>query len=338
MDEHRAHNLLLDVSSEVLHLFYNFLDLKSSVMLNTVCKQTNIPVSKKNNIYTPIQMKEIYAIHSLLTKYIDIGYELHNILSDTLSQDDLMANILRKLIFVSVVNNANAQIQSSLPIQQCQNEYNRLYQFFSEEMNMSWSEFNNILENAQFEFRGYTLINLDEGVRSHLNYFKNLIKNIYFNETFTVETDIRYGDYCMNIHISDTIISFDIHRHIEDNELQQFEFLSDHIKEWMKNTTHDWLSDMKTAGIEIKENTLSWPHNSELAPYLIAELITLLMPNPQYFKGGDEFRIGAWSKTIDENWVLSEVASEVINNQKYKEALNDVSFIIIDEFNNSRID
>jgi hypothetical protein len=281
----------------------------------------------------PSVQKKIDGLSSIIKGYFTVLKGMHYHLMHNGLRDDMMSNILRKLIYTSVSNSSHIMgVQSTVVFEQCQTEYNRLFLYFVEQMDITIVEFNNLLEDAQFEYRGYNIININETKRNQLNHFKQLLKSIYFSGLYTVQATIQYNEVCMEVYFDGEQCVFDIHRHPEGQHEGLLVFLQDMVSAW-RPTAEGRLKDMyDMAQISIVDDQLQWPMDSQDAPYVIAELITKLMPEPQFFKGGLVSDVEIWNGVMEENWLLNEVVTETMERYKYEELMVNSSYQIMEDF------
>lgn len=325
-------NLLLDVPNEILSEYMQHMDVKTTIMFLATCKKThNLDIEGSPK---PSVAKKIEGLGNIISDYVDVVKSIHATLMSERVRDEMMANILRKLIYISVSNGTHyVNSDSLIAFDQCRAEYERLYLYFVEQMDISKPVFNNILEDAQFEFRGFSIINISDVRRQELDMFKNLLKGWYFQGEYTAQANIQYNDTCMEIYADGENIVFDVHRHdIDDDGLV---FFQDFVEEWKNKKDEDSLRDaFEQSKITIKNNRLEWPMTNTQAPKVIAELLIKLMPDPMFYRGGEVFNTEVWNSIMEDNWLLNEVVNETMTSYRFDEALSNASLQIVDDFVN----
>jgi len=342
-------NLIFDVPKEILTEYLGYMDVKTSLMFMSMCKRTKaldkpkvteagIEIAPKASV-----MKKILGLGNIVRDYVSVLHSIHTTVMSDVARDHMMANILRKLIYMSVsvethfVNDGN-----TLAFGQCRAEYDRLYLYFAEQMGISKGYFNNLLEDAQFEYRGFKIINISENQRRDLDTFKDLLKGWYFEGGYTAQATIQYCDTCIELHNDGETLIFYIHRHSNDGDEEQHQngcglvFFQDRVEAWSKITDTGRLKEaFEQAKITINDNRLEWPIENEHAPYVIAELIINLMPDPMFYTGAEAFDIELWNIILEQNWILYEVMKETTDRYGFEEALCRASFQIVDDFTSS---
>ncbi len=338
MEVHRGGNLIMDVPPEILTEYFNHLDVKSSIMFAATCKRTmylnqphvidDIEVSQK-----PTFIKTVKGLGSIITSYVNVLKSMYETVTAEESRNHMMANLLRKLIYTSVSNaNHHVETASAVAFEQCRTEYQNLTQYFSEQMDLNSAEFNILLEDAQFEFRGCSIINMTDENRRILDTFKSTLKSVYFNGPYTVQANVQYEDTCFEIYFDGESIVFDIHHHQNDDDNSPLIFFQDNVDEWIDTASGKLKEAYDKAEICIEHNRLQWPISSIDAPNVIAELIIKFMPNPLFYKGGDDVDTEVWNHVLEENWLLNEVVCETMNVYGYDEWLKHASCEITEAY------
>lgn len=329
-------NLILDVPHEILSEYMRHMDVKTTLMFLATCKRTqslDIQVTPK-----PSVAKKIEGLGNIISDYVDVVKSMHATLMSERVRDEMMANILRKLIYTSVSHGSHyINGGSIIAFDQCRAEYERLFLYFVEQMDMSKASFNNILEDAQFEFRGFSIINISDARRQELDMFKDLLKGWYFHGDYTAQANIQYNDTCMEIYADGEMIVFDVHRHAttdsDDGDVGGLVFFQDLVEEWMNWTDRDRLRDaFDQTDIQIEHNRLQWPMNDTKAPRVVAELIIRLMPDPMFYTGGEVFNTEVWNSIMEDNWLLHEVVNETMTSYRFNDTLCIASLQIMDDF------
>jgi hypothetical protein len=336
-------NLIVDVPKEILSEYLRYMDIKTSIMFMSACKRTKaldqpnvneagIEIAPKASV-----MKKIIGLGNIIHDYVSVLQSMYTTVMSDVARDNMMANILRKLIYMSVSTETHFVNDGfTLAFGQCRAEYDRLYLYFAEQMAISKGHFNNFLEDAQFEYRGFKIINISDSQRRDLDTFKDLLKGWYFEGEYTTQATIQYGDTCIELHNDGETLVFDIHRHANSSDGQDHNglvFFQDRVESWSKITEMGRLKEaFEQTKITISDNRLQWPIEQEHAPYVIAELIINLMPDPLFYTGAEAFDIELWNNILEENWLLYEVMKEATDRHGFEEALCRASFQIVDDF------
>jgi hypothetical protein len=190
------------------------------------------------------------------------------------------------------------------------------------------------LEDSQFEYRGFDIINISEHQRQQLDMFKNLLKGWYFEGEYITQATIQYDDTCVELHHDGDMLVFDIHRQSDlDDENGGLIFFQDRVEAWKNATATGRLKEAyDKANITITHNRLEWPIENKYATKVIGELIFKLMPDPMFFTGGEAFNIEFWNSILEENWLLTEVVKETMDRYSFEEDLCRASYQIVDDF------
>jgi hypothetical protein len=333
MDIYRR-NLVLDVPQEILFEYLKHMDVKTSIMFIATCKKTKALDEQFIEEQPKLSVKKtIDGLSSIIEGYFTVLKGMHYHLMHDGLRDDMMSNILRKLIYTSVSNSLHIMgVQSTVVFEQCQIEYNRVFMYFVEQMDISIVEFNNLLEDAQFEYRGYNIININEEKRNQLNQFKQLLKSLYFTGQYTVQATIQYNEVCMEVYYDGEQCVFDIHRHPEGQHEGLLIFLQDFVSVWATTAEGRLKERYDSAQISIVDDQLQWSKDSQEAPSIIAELIIKLMPEQQFYKGGLVSNVEIWNVVMEDNWLLNEVVTETMERYKYEQLLVNASYQIVEDF------
>lgn len=316
-------SLLLDVPQEILQIYSRFLDLKSTVMFHTACKRT---YNKKT-----ITQSKHNTVSRMLSSISYMMNELYDIFGTVNGQYKLLANMLRKIIYVSVSdlpNTNECQYVSSRTL----NEYNKLIRLAMDTLDISELDFNSILEDIQFEYRGFEIVNICKERRDLLNKVKDIIHKHYFSHEFTVYTYTTFGNIFLEFQCDKDKIMIDVHERLTD-DVFSWSFLTDVLKSFMvNNPNHELVIKMKNSGIEIKDNMITSNKGDYNAIHVIAEIINELQDCSSIFKGSDDNIVEIWNDTIEVNWVLKDVVREILKNGMYSFMLRNITNAVQDDF------
>lgn len=313
-------NLIMDVPSEIVKCYAQHLDLKSLVMFHCA--------SKKCYDKQYIQYREERAIQDMLDGIVGVCNDILSVVSTKTGQHRLLANILRKLIYVSVTDitpNTNHSVATSQTLA----EYNAILEYITNEMDISIYTFNELLEDAQFEFRGFNIINITKERRDNLDKVKTMIHEWYFSKPFTVHTYSTFGATCVELDCNKDVVMFDVHRHL-DEETQNMMFLTDTITEFQKNINEDDVDDHKLVKelnkhVRLVHYMYHWDNGNQQATKVMSSTMRRLMDCHPFFSGSTEICLELWNDMLDDNWVLSNVIDELLTNGMYGFILKDVT-------------
>lgn len=317
-------NLLLDVPDEIVEIYSSFLDLKSNAMFNCACKKG---CDKKS-----LRRSELFALSKMFVSIVDMVTNIHDIFGTLDGQKKLLSNMLRRLIYTSV-SDIPTDADQSYASSKTLTEYKRIMEIVVEEMDISLFNFNNLLEDSQFEYRGYEIINIVKEKREELDNFKNIISNRYFSNEFTIHTYSTFGNMFLELQCDDDHVMIDIHEKKDINAFN-WTFLTDVIKQFVfYNPEHKLIYEMKNSTIEINDNMIYWNKDNQNAPYVIVELIHELLDCSSIYKGSDDTIVEVWNDSVEINWLLGDVVNEVQNSGMYSNMLRDITNDIQDEYN-----
>lgn len=323
-EDEQHKNIITDVPPELVKCYAQYLDLKSLVMFNCACKTTRDAEGLKTS--------EVLALQGMLDGVVTLSKEILDIVSTREGQDRLLANILRKLIYISV-SDLTSHSHETLASTQTLSEYNALMESVTHEMDISLYVFNDLLEDAQFEFRGFNIINICKERRDDLNKIKALVRARYFSKPFTVHTYSTFGATCIEFNCNVEKAMFDVHQHL-DEETSDMMFLNDKVTSLVAEHPDDELVRRMAGSIEMVHYMMHWNIESRDATHVMASLMTRLMDCSPFYKGSSEICMELWNDTMEENWVLSQVVEEVLTNGMYAFTLKDITDECTREYRN----
>lgn len=317
-----------------------FLDIKSCVMFSKACRRTRNSCEEllKSNVYT--------AVSEVIRQVIDVAKTAHETVSNPETQKSLMADILRKIIFSSVTDEVNTNGTSSIAHTKCVAEYNLLLDYFTESMDVTWKQFNILLEDAQFEFRGYNIIGMAEEHRIMLNEFKRRIHNIYFDENFTIHTYLSLTEVDMEINYDGKTFTFylmsnyglsdtDSDSNDGDNggNAHRIQYFPSELHR-RKNTDdveiNDLLREIEKCDTLNDRDVISWKSDDATNKHmanLLSKLLLKVMPEvTTLLKGTTKTTLEFWNTAMDHNWLLGEVLNNLAYTRGYKAMLSNITF------------
>lgn len=278
---------LINMPLEVVVSINDYLDLKSSIQLRSVAKMFVEPVTEG------IPIKEKKTIHNIIKLVSQQIKNVHFQLISETSKAEILANLLRRLIWTTTTveeepPDALAGIQSH-----CIQEYNNLFLYVNEEMDMSWAMFNTLMENAQFEYRGFRIVGLPPEVRTDLDNFKQLVEAKYYDDEYKVQVYISFADDTYFEIVFDGIqLSCDMHTRIDD----KWTFITDAL-----SNNENYLA------IENGMVILSADHEDDAINELCQVMMTMIRPKitSDLFKGAQTVNLSVWNSVYEENIVFA---------------------------------
>lgn len=331
-DNTKHSDLMLCVPDEIMKQYYKYLDLKSSVMFHIACSTSCCKDT--------IKRKEEESVTELLNNIIHLVKEVHEVFASPDGRHKLLARMLRKVIFVSV-SDINSSTQSNVYRQSCLDEYNALYSNTREIMEgISITAFNDMLEDAQFEYRGFRILDLHQEKRTQLDLFKGMLEQKYFSKSFTIHTYLIYNKLNIELNYDGQNVSFDIHKDFDYSIVNGWMFFKDEVSEWLsvcerEATPCQLYNDFKNSGIDVEGTMLSWSalENCHAVTSMIARLIMEIMPYDKLFEGTSRTTVEVWNDSIESNWLMADIVDEVKKHEMYTDRLTNIAFDVQDEFN-----
>ena len=311
----RECNLITDMPIEIVKKYTTYLDLKSLVMFNCVCKLTNDA--------DMLRQRQIQELEGMVNGIINLSKEVLNCVTTEEGQNRLLANILRKLIFTSMSDPTSVTNQS-LASSQALTEYNSLYEMVIEEVDTSVNTFNELLEDAQFEFRGFSIINIPPSRRDNLNKVKEVIRQRYFSKPFTVHTYCTFDETCMELNSNITTAMFDIHRHTYEDDLEGMMFLYNKVSAFVSNNKYNTLVQSFEESVRMVESMFHWDIHDVHAVAKMTTMMMFLMDCQPFYNGSTDVCIEVWNDVAEENWIFSHVINEVVHGM-YPMVLKDIT-------------
>lgn len=354
--------LLLDrLPEELLRKCAERLDVKSCVMVSSTCKTMHGACKDVSKLKTEV------ALGGMIKDTVDLMVSIQKEISREPLQNKLLADILRKLIFVSVTSAQNTDGTSRIAYSNCLSEYHRLRDYFADAMNLSWLEYNNLLEDAQFEYRGFNIIGLTQERRDVLDLFKQHLHANYFSDSFIIHSYVTLNSLSMELNYDQNEICFDIHKirnpfekldrewdssssDDEDGDVVESRdprsgvsiFFQELVSKWedgAKGTLNEGTlkEEFKQSIISNISDMLWWDPldvRGDDVPFLLGRMITQLMPEAtSILQGTTDTKIEFWNDTLEDNWLLSEVINDFIRARGFQTTLSYITFAVSDVFN-----
>ena len=327
--EQQVPNLLLDVPNEVMKLYFNHLDFKSTVMLSCTCLTTH----DKSKIF----VKEDEYFMRLINDTVALVKNVYSTVTSIEGKTKLLASMLRKLIYTSVTDLNDNIIDDSHASRMCKVEYDSLFQVVAQTLHVNIHTFNNMLEDAQVEYRGLTIIGLYPHRRAELDEFKRIVESRYFSNPFSIHTYISYKNIFIELNFDGENATYDIHIQ-DDDESVEWMFFQDRVEEWaVKQSQYDQsnqdpLYKDYLQSIIDNEDVLSFKVQDTKAPSVIAKLIRKVIDYKPMFKGTHKAKLEFWNEEVQNNWLLGNEIDSWCEAESFSSTLSDMTFTTEDEF------
>lgn len=278
---------MANVPLEVIGSINDHLDLKSSIHLGTVSKLFREPISEK------LRDKEEETLNKMLQLVSQQIKFVHSQMTSENSKAEVLANLLRRLIWTTTTVDEEppdtlAGIQSH-----CMQEYDNLHLYVCEEMDLSWEMYNTLMENAQFEYRGFQIVGLHPHIRNDLDNFKELVETRYYDDDFKIHVYISFAnDTYIEMIFDGQQLSCDVHTRIEE----RWHFITDMLENTEKH-------------LFMKDNMIVFDANNE--DEAIRELCQVIMTkirpriSSNLFKGAESVNVSIWNSVYEENVVFA---------------------------------
>lgn len=325
--ENVDNNLILDIPIEILEVYSKFLDLKSNIMLNSACKRT---YNKKN--IERIKFKTLLKMFSSVSFMVK---DLYDIFGTVEGQDRLLAGMLRRLIYTSMSINMPLHDELSYVATKTLEEYRTIMRLTMETMDndsLSMLDFNNLLEDVQFEFRGFKIVNITEQRRQQLDKMKSIVRNHYFSQDFTVYTYTTFGNMFLEFQCDKDNLMIDIHERLDD-EIFSWSFLTDILTSFnINNPENEIIKNMKDNNVVITNNMICWKKQNENGIFVFTEIVNELIDCSKICQGSDDNIVEIWNETLDTNWLLKEVVNSILTNGMYSLMLKNTTNSVQDDY------
>jgi hypothetical protein len=290
--ENTKTKLLLEVPTSVMKAYLEMLDVKSAAMLIASCRQyANERIFVKN--------KKIASMNKLLEDFIELAASTYKYMNSYATRYAMMSDILRKLIYTSVTINHHTDESTMHGPQLCYQEYEDICTEFcqEEELDLTWHKLNSLLENAQFEFRGFNIIGISPAERELLDTIKERLFARYFDSDMTVNIYTQMGDFYMDINVSNNEITVDIYRSHEDT----WQYLGEAaVSE----------EDLEGSNIIISNGTFVWNIEHESQCKYITSILEKYYPHNNILVGGDQATMSFYNSHTEDCFVLREVINQ----------------------------
>lgn len=332
-DSSSSFNLLLDVPVEILQVYSSFLDLKSTIMFNQVCSRSR---DKKGVIQC-----EFDSLLKMFSSVSNMIKDLYDVFGTIESQNRLLAGMLRRLIYTSVSNDMSFGNEVTYAFSKTLEEYQNIMRLTMETMDddhLSVLDFNNLLEDVQFEFRGFQIVNITEKRREQLDTMKSIVRGHYFSHEFTVYTYTTFGNIFLEFQCDKDNIMVDVHERLDD-EIFSWSFLTDMLRDFNLNSPdNEILKKMRDNNIQITNNMISWNKNSHNGINVFTEIVKFLVDCSSMYKGSDDNMVEIWNDTLEVRWLLKDTVNNILNDGMYSPMLRNITNSIQDEFYDYNID
>jgi hypothetical protein len=237
-------------------------------------------------------------MRELISGLLTLGKSVNDFINSNNTRRDMLSVILRKLIYTSSTITYHSNPFNDDGPHLCNQEYNTLRDEIGS--HMSWHKFNTLLENAQFEFRGFTIIIDNPSERQELDDFKNALISRYFGEDTNFNMYTQVGEFYIDIYFANNELTFDLYRY-EDLE---WEYLGEHIRE----------EQIQGTGLKMKSNSLALNIKDDIVVDNVSEIIVkfieTIFPENDILNGGYQSNINLWSSKTEECWILRQTLNQ----------------------------
>lgn len=299
--------LLLDVPSSVRKIYMEVLDVKSAAMLVCTCsKYAQDKVFVKN--------KKHASMIKLFDDFVSLGQSTYEYLNSVVAQNAMMSDILRKLIYTSVTIDYHTDEAAMHGPQLCYQEYQTICHQLCEELQITWFKCNTLLENAQFEYRGYNIIGLNERERELLDTVKDKLHSRYFgddDDEISINIYAQLGDFYIDLQFCNSEITLDVYKNTSEDK---WEYVGDLV-------TAD---DILHSNISMQSGTFVWNMSHTCQTKYIVDLIEKHFADNKLLTGGGHSSMSIWSNETENCFILREVINQHKMLRGYE---NDVSYL-----------
>lgn len=297
---------------EILTKYFEALPLKSAIKFASCCKTLQ-------NLMGPlVNNKEKQTLGTILSNMIYTLKSFHRDFTSPEAKHGMLSLMLRRLIHTSAIYDVVDNAETLFPNHsKYYDEYNTMFLYVNEEIEMDVKEFNTMLENAQFEYRGFTIIGLPFHQRQRLNNFKNVIETKYFSEPFRIQTYLAYENNAfIEIVFDGEYVDFDFHmRRPSDG---QWIFIDQEINRLQKPLSYV---------SEINRMICFHYLNSEAIKEIVDLLYDLFASSVrgELVKGAEQTNVSIWNDVYEDNAVLAETIHSYMENYNIEAMIHNIS-------------
>ena len=302
--------LIQDAPKEIIHHYFEALDLKSAIKFASCSKS----LQELLNQY--ILSKEINTVFECLQTIV---YQLATFYEGLMSYEGkkgMLAYMLRRMIHTTAIyDTIDDEVNTTYT--KYYDEYNNLFLYVNEEMEMDLKEFNTYLENAQFEYRGFNIIGQPHDQRSKLDTFKSIIEARYFNEPFKLQAYFAFlNNMFIEVIYDGETVEFDFHmRRSEDG---QWIFIDHVITETNTQLKH----------VKEKNRMLCFSASDDDAIKEVIEILYTLFNNVVkgvIVQGAEQTTLSVWNNVYEENVLLAETIHRFMSSYGIESILHNIT-------------
>lgn len=308
--------LIHNVPTELLIKYFDCCDLKTAIRLAS-CSST-----LQDLFGCLITNKEKKLVIQTMTDMLIALKTFHEDLTCIQTRNGLLSFMLRRLIYTTAIYDTldstdNIHNTNILQYSKYQEEFNDIFLQINEEMHMDLKEFNTFMENAQFEYRGYTIIGLPPEQRHRLDVFKHILEFRYFSEPLKIQTYLAYADNVfIEVILDGEHIEFDFHMRI--SESGQWVFIDQAIANTQLQLTY----------VKEKNRMLCFHYNNSNAIQELVGVIFNLFNSSvkgNLVKGAEQTNISIWNNMYEENALFAEAINNYMLNYNIEILLQNIS-------------
>ena len=304
--------LIHNVPTELLIKYFDNCDLKTSIRFAS-CSSTLQTI-----FGSLITTKEKNDVIKIITDVIAALKLFHDELTCMQTRNGLLSFMLRRLIYTtSIYDTLDPTDSNILHYSKYQEEFNDIFLHINEEMHMGMNEFNTLMENAQFEYRGFTIIGLPPEQRHRLTIFKQILEVRYFNEPFKIQTYFAYANNVfIEIIFDGEYVEFDFH--IRESESGQWIFIDQAIAS----------SQLQLTYVEEKNRMMRFHNQNNSA---ISELVGIIFNlfnssvKGNIVRGAEQTNVSIWNNIYEENTLFAESINNYMLNYNIEGLIHNMS-------------
>jgi hypothetical protein len=304
--------LIHNVPIEILMKYFDSCDLRTAIRL------ASSSVNLQNLLGGLITSKEQHYVGNIVYDIVCALKAFHEDLTSMQTRYGLLSFMLRRLIYTTAIyDTIDTTDANILHYSKYQEEYNDVFLQINEEMDMDLKEFNGYLENAQFEYRGFTIIGLPTEQRQKLDIFKQILENRYFNEPLKLQAYFAYADNVfVEIIFDGENVEFDFHMRV--SETGQWIFIDQSIA-----SSHILLEH-----VEEKNRMMCFHHQNNKAVHELIDIIFNIFYSSvkgNLVKGAEQTNVSIWNNMYEDNALLAETISNYMSNYNIEGLLHNIT-------------
>jgi hypothetical protein len=300
------------VPMEIIIKYFNALPIKSAIKFGSCSKALHAMTEQL------VEKREKETLSAILNNIIQTMKQFHQDMTSVEARNGMLSFMLRRMIHTSAIYETDDDAENLFPhYPKYHDEYNNIFLQVNEEIDMDIKEFNTYMENAQFEYRGFSIIGLPAIQRQKLDVFKHVLETRYYSECFKIQTYLAYDNNTFIEMIFDgETVEFDFHmRRVEDGqwifidqEISRFNITLQHVRNINRMLCFHYLNHV---AVEELVELLFELFNSSVKGVLV--------------KGSEQTNISIWNNFYEENAVLAEAIHCYTSDYSIELKLHDIT-------------